>query len=111
MRCRRYIARETAGFTVFRQRNPCSERFLWSSTEAASHWAPHTVFILLPDLRTVLITNRWYAREHHYFFRNVDPLRYGSPMIIVVRDVDPDSVFLHGDTTLRQFLADPTAVL
>ena len=109
MHYKTFLNRQTSGFSVFRQRHPCSELLCWCSNDAASFWSPWVSYIVIPELRVVIVANRWYALNHHYYFRNVPRLlqRDGMPTITMVTRVEPDSVFLFGDTTMRQFFSDP----
>lgn len=68
-------------------------------------WCPDTVFIVIPNLKVILITNRWY-HESHYYFKYVPSVSPNSnvPTVVVCKDLDPKSLFLNDKITLFETL-------
>ena len=88
------------GFYIYRQRRPCAMEFHDVTHGASSvlweNYGYGSVFIIIMNLKICLITNEWYARNEHYYFRNLRSFRRGTtgPLFIITNDADPRSVFV-----------------
>lgn len=103
-----------AGFSLYLQSSPCSmELVKCYSNNVSEHFATYTTFIILSDIRVVLIVNQWYASEH-YYFRNIPSIqkRYTkriyadvctSPTFMLVSNFDVKGVFLLTEERLPNF--------
>jgi len=92
----------TCGFTCYRQSKPCSLALILSLSTPANiiddNYAPHSYFILLLNLRVLLVVNEWYAQEEHCYFRNLKPVQFKqfkkkTPSVILA-NINPCSIFL-----------------
>ena len=85
--------------------------------DIGAHTGPHTVLIILPTIRVLLIVNRWYISEH-YYFRNIQYIqrrymkrKFGdpcfSPGIIYTDDIDVRSIFVINEEKKRDICVTP----
>ena len=76
-----------------------------SRSTLLAFWCPDTVFIVIPNLKVVLVTNRWYHESHYYFKYVPSGITVRSaPTVVVCKDLDPRSLFLNEKITLFEIL-------
>ena len=90
----------TNGFFCYKQRRACSLQLMETYEDILnSHYSPYTHYIVILNLRVLLIVNEWYAQHEHPYFRNIPSVQFKqhrrlTPCVKLVHNMNPRSVFI-----------------
>ena len=103
---RKQLFQHTKGFFCYKQRKACSLHLIETYESAKdvinNHYSAHTHFVLILNLRLLLVVNEWYAEHEHSYFRNISSVQFKqrramTPFVKVVGNMNPRSVFILSD--------------
>lgn len=103
---RRQLFDLTRGFFCYRQRKACSLDLIESYDVVRDaidkHYSSSTYFIVILNLRVLLIVNEWYAEHEHRYFRNIPTYQFKqrknpTAHVKIAKNMDPRSVFILSD--------------